>query len=374
MTSQPAPKKASNASRWRAAKRRKNTDGSMSLVEHLRELRRRVIISLLAFIGGTILGFIWYQTTLPGIPALGFRSIPSLGDILREPYCALPPASRADFSFDGECRLLATGPFEMFMLRLKVGALAGSVISSPVWLYQIWAFITPGLHKNERKWTFSFVTIAVILFLIGAALAYTVVHFGLAFLLTIGDQVQTTALTGHAYFGFLLALLVIFGVSFEVPLIIAMLNIVGIIEYENIKEKRRMIIVVLFIFAAFMTPGGDPFSMTVLACALTALVEIAMQFCRLNDKRRKRQRPDWLDLDDDQASTLGPDEVAAASAPIPRPEPINPSAAPVMPTRPIPTAPPSPSPAPRNQPVNPQTPPAPGAFGGPQGPDFSDVL
>lgn len=386
MTSQPAPKKASNASRWRAAKRRKNTDGSMSLVEHLRELRRRVIISLLAFIGGTILGFIWYQTTLPGIPALGFRSIPSLGDILREPYCALPPASRADFSFDGECRLLATGPFEMFMLRLKVGALAGSVISSPVWLYQIWAFITPGLHKNERKWTFSFVTIAVILFLIGAALAYTVVHFGLAFLLTIGDQVQTTALTGHAYFGFLLALLVIFGVSFEVPLIIAMLNIVGIIEYENIKEKRRIIIVVLFIFAAFMTPGGDPFSMTVLACALTALVEIAMQFCRLNDKRRKRQRPDWLDLDDDQASTLGPDELAAASAPIPRPEPINPSAAPMMPTRPVPTAPPAPSappastappapsPAPRTQPVDPHTPPAPGAFGGPQGPDFSDVL
>lgn len=389
MTSQSAPKKPSSTTRWRVAKRQKNTDGSMSLVEHLRELRRRVIISLLALFGGTILGFIWYQTTLPGIPALGFSHISSLGDILREPYCALPPESRADFSFDGECRLLATKPFEMFMLRLKVGALAGSVISSPVWLYQIWAFITPGLHKNERKWTFSFVTIAVILFLIGAALAYTVVHYGLAFLLTIGNQVQTTALTGHDYFGFLLALLLIFGVSFEVPLIIAMLNIVGIIEYDSIKEKRRIIIVFLFIFAAFMTPGGDPFSMSVLACALTALVEIAMQFCRINDKRRKRRRPEWLDLDDDQASTLGPEELAAASAPIPRPEPINPSAAPQVPTRPLPTPPPVASAAPTASPhpqsappmrptpippTNPETPPAPGAFGGPQGPDFSDVL
>ena len=224
-----------------------------------------------------------------------------LGEILRGPYCALPPESRADFTDGGKCRLLATGPFEMFMLRLKVGALAGLVLSSPVWLYQIWAFIVPGLHKKERRSTFTFVSLAVLLFVTGAIIAYFVVHYGLSFLLTI-----------------LLALLLIFGVSFEVPLIIAMLNIVGVLEYETIKEKRRIIILVLFVFAAFMTPGQDPFSMVVLALSLTLLVELAMQFAKWNDKRRARKRPEWMDLDDDAASPLD-----SAPAPVARPAPVD---------------------------------------------------
>ncbi|GAB2514872.1 twin-arginine translocase subunit TatC [Corynebacterium atrinae] len=290
----------------------------MSLVEHLQELRRRVVISLLALLVGTIIGFIWYQSAPFGLMPLG--------EILRGPYCSLPPESRADFSGDGQCRLLATGVFEMFMLRLKVGALAGAVLSSPVWLFQIWEFITPGLLKNERRWTFIFVTIAVSLFVAGAVLAYFVVHFGLAFLLTIGDEFQAAALTGERYFGFLLALLLIFGVSFEVPLFIAALNIIGILEYETIKGKRRVIILVLFVFAAFMTPGQDPFSMVVLALSLTLLVEMALQFCRWNDKRRKRERPEWMDLDDDSSSSLntGPGGVDAPQ-PVGSPMPVEPA-------------------------------------------------
>ncbi len=302
--------------RPRLSRKKKSPTGDMSLVEHLQELRRRVIISLLALLGGTILGFLWYQHSPFGLMPLG--------EILRGPYCALPPENRADFTGGGECRLLATGPFEMFMLRLKVGALAGLVISSPVWLYQIWAFIVPGLHKKERRSTFTFVTLAVLLFVTGAVIAYFVVHYGLAFLLTIGDQTQVAALTGERYYNFLLALLLIFGVSFEVPLIIAMLNIVGVLEYETIREKRRIIILVLFVFAAFMTPGQDPFSMVVLALSLTLLVEMAMQFAKWNDRRRQRQRPEWMDLDDDVSSPLstGPGGVDAP-APISRPAPVD---------------------------------------------------
>lgn len=277
-------------------KKPQNPTGDMTLVEHLKELRRRVIIALIAFAIGTIIGFIWYGTS----PS----PIPTLGDILRGPYCSLPADKRAAFTLDGECRLIATMPFEAFSLRLKIGSLAGAVLSSPIWLYQLWAFITPGLHKNEKRTTTIFVTIAVTLFTAGATLAYFVVHYGLEFLLTIGGEFQVTALSGERYFNFLLALLIIFGVSFEVPLVIAMLNIVGILPYDMVKNKRRLIIVILFIFAAIMTPGQDPYSMLALALALTLLVELSLQFTRINDKRRGRNRPDWLNTDDEHASPL----------------------------------------------------------------------
>lgn len=216
----------------------------------------------------------------------------------------------------------------MFMLRLKVGALAGLVLSSPVWLAQIWNFITPGLHKNERRYTFSFVTIAVVLFVSGALLAYFVLDKGLYVLMTIGSEFQVAALTGGEYYNFLLALIVIFGVSFEVPLIIIMLNLLGILRYEHVKDKRRLIIVGIFIFAAVMTPGQDPFSMVALAISICLLVEMAFQFCRWNDRKQKRERPDWMDLDDEEASgpIEAPTSVGPASSigaePIAHPAPV----------------------------------------------------
>ena len=156
------------------------------------------------------------------------------------------------------------------------------------------------------------------LFVFGAILAYFVVAYGLEFLLTIGDETQVAALSGTQYYKFLLALLLIFGVSFEVPLILAMLNIVGLVSYQQLKEKRRLIIFLLFVFAAFMTPGQDPVSMAVLATALTLLVECAIQFARINDKRKNRQRPEWLDVDDDKASSIEPTPVDTAPTPTPQ--------------------------------------------------------
>ncbi|WP_370552155.1 twin-arginine translocase subunit TatC [Corynebacterium sp. FDAARGOS 1242] len=299
MSTPPTAKKTSRRQTWTSKLRRKpkNPTGEMTLVQHLQELRRRIVISLLALVVGTIVGFIWYQNA-------PFNIAP-LGEILRGPYCSLPEESRVSFSADGECRLLATSPFEMLLLRLKVGALAGAVLSSPVWLYQIWAFIVPGLHKNERRFTFFFVFSAVVLFVLGAVLAYFILSVGLEFLMGMGEEFQTAALTGERYFYFLLALLMIFGVSFEIPLLIVCLNMVGVLEYQHVKDKRRIIIVAIMIFAAVVTPGQEPFSMLVLALALVLLVEIAFQFCRINDKRRNRTRPEWMDLDDETASPLG---------------------------------------------------------------------
>ena len=293
------------------SKRAKNPTGEMSLVEHLQELRRRVMVSLAAVALGTIVGFIWYQSSPPGI-------IP-LGEIIRGPYCNLPDELRADFSGDGHCRLLATSPFEMFMLRLKVGALAGLVLASPVWLTQIWNFITPGLHKNERRYTFTFVTIAVFLFVAGAVLAYFVLDKGLFVLMSIGTEFQVAALTGGEYYNFLLALIVIFGVSFEVPLITVLLNLAHVVTYQQLKDKRRFIWAFLFLFAAFVTPGQDPISMVILAIALCAMMEIATQIARLNDKRRKKNQADWLEVEDDETTDIAAPEpigpVTATPAP-----------------------------------------------------------
>jgi sec-independent protein translocase protein TatC len=267
----------------------------MTLIEHLYELRHRLGLAALAVLVGAIVGFLWFSYRV--------GPVPSLGQLMNDPYCRLPDTQRVSFA-GRPCALLQTEPFEGFMIRLKVGIAAGFVLTSPAWLYQIWAFITPGLYKKERRFALAFVTSAVVLFCGGAVMAYLVVPEALKVLSNVGGSQFVTALAATAYVSFMINLLVIFGVSFELPLLVVMLNRVGVLRYDQLKRWRRGMIFGLFVFAAFATPGQDPISMVALAGGLTLLLELAVQISRVHDRRKARERVDegWDGLGDDEAS------------------------------------------------------------------------
>lgn len=261
-------------------------DGSMTLVEHLRDLRMRLFRASLAVLGGF---------------AVGFWLTDPVRTLLQRPYCELPlstdPAT-------GKCQFVQLGVADVFLLDLKIALWVGFIVAGPVWLYQLWAFVAPGLHRHERRYAYVFVAIAAPLFAGGAVLAMFVVQKGLQFLLNFSGPDINTTLEVTRYISFVTNLILLFGVAFEFPLLILMLNFVGVVSARRLLGWWRVVVFLFFAFAAVVTPTPDPFGMTALAICLSALYFIAVGVAFLNDRRRGRDREVYAGLSDDEMSPL----------------------------------------------------------------------
>jgi sec-independent protein translocase protein TatC len=269
-------------------------DGSMTLLEHLRELRSRLFKASLGIVAGMIVGW--------------FLSKPVMR-LLQEPYC------NAIHAKPNDCQFVALGVADPFGLTLKVALMVGLIVAAPVWLYQLWAFIAPGLHRTERRWAYLFAALAAPLFALGAWLAYLMLPRALDFLLSFGVGPVHFQLEVTRYITFVTNLVLLFGIAFEFPLVVMLFNIAGIATYKRLLSWWRAAVFAFFAFSAIAIPTGDPFSMTALGLGLTALYFGAVGFAFFNDRRRERRhRAEFGEVGDDEASQLDLDDHESVEA------------------------------------------------------------
>ena len=258
----------------------------MSLIEHLRELRNRLFKASLAIVIGTVIAWSFY---------------PQIFEVLSQPVNEIVEKAQEN---GRDVRLVLGGVADAFVLQIKVSVVTSMLLTSPIWLYQLWRFITPGLYRKEKLRAYLFVSVAVPLFVSGAVLAYIFLPVGLNILfgftpLGVGNYVPV-----DRYLSFFLRMVLVFGISFLAPLFIVMLNIFDVLEAKAITSRWRVVVLSVFAFAAVATPTGDPVNMTLLAAPVLLLISIATFIAWLNDKRRARKRKDdpVLGLSDDEAS------------------------------------------------------------------------
>ena len=236
----------------------------MTLAEHLRELRNRIVRSAIVILLGTIL--VWQK----------FQDIFA---VIRGPFDQVAGSNTV---------LALTGVTSGFSMQLRISLAAGVVLTSPFWLFQIWRFIAPGLHGNEKKWAYVFASVATPLFLSGIALAYAVMPRMLKVLFEFTPAEVSNVTSVDLYLSFFLQLVLFFGIGFLLPLILVLLNFTGILTGSKIASAWRWIILGSFVFGAVATPNGDPIGMTIVAIPMILLSAIALAIALLNDRRRAR--------------------------------------------------------------------------------------
>ena len=262
-------------------------DGRMALADHLRELRARLLRCVLALVVAIVVALFVYDF---------------LFDLIYRPY------QIAQEQLQGKVSTTATigGAGGPLLLKLKLCGVAAIVATSPYWLFQIWAFIVPGLHAHEKRWTRLFAMIAGPLFLAGVSVGYYVLPKGLTVLIGFaGDKLESLVDFGE-YFSFFSRMLLVFGVAFEIPLFVVLLNLAGIVSGRTLGNYRPWIVVGTFVFTAVATPSTDPFSMLMLALPMVGLFMVSEVIARLVDRRRRR-RAAYAGIADDQASPLDED-------------------------------------------------------------------
>jgi sec-independent protein translocase protein TatC len=281
--------------RFVRSQRRENPEGRMPLMDHIRELRNRIIKMVLALALGMVVGFIYFHWAWYKIEA---------------PFCSAKINGMTGCKVVGD-QLVVGAILDPFYLRVKIAFIVGLILSCPVWLYQIWAFIAPGLYSREKRWTYTFVGTAVPLFVGGALFGYLVMPRGLHYLLGLTPHGVVNLPSVDTYLSYALLMLIGFGLAFEVPLFLVGLNLVGILTHARFRKWRRVMIFSVFLFAGIASPSPDPITMLLLAGPCVVLVEVAEVIVWVNDRRRARLNPDpYASLADNELSplALGDDE------------------------------------------------------------------
>jgi len=257
-------------------------DGKMALADHLRELRARLLRSVVVLLVAFVVGLFFYDQLLGLVLGPYEDAKDKLGDSV-------------------ETKAYIKGAAGPLLLQLKLSGIAALIATSPFWLYQIWAFILPGLHPHERRWSRVFMAIAGPLFMLGVATGYYVLPKGLEVLIGFTPVELENLVEFGEYFSFFTRMLLVFGVAFMIPLFVVMLNLAGVVTGKALGEYRAWIVLGTFVFAAAATPSTDPFSMLMLALPMTILFIVSEVIARLVDRRRGRAAAEW---DDDEASPI----------------------------------------------------------------------
>jgi sec-independent protein translocase protein TatC len=260
-------------------------DGRMALTDHLREFRARLIRSALVLVASFGVMLFFYDPLL---------------DFISKPYYDAVATLRNEV----DTELVATGIGAGLLLQLKLCGVAAVVVSAPYWIYQIWAFILPGLHPNERKWSRVVAAIAGPLFFGGVALGYYVLPKGISVLIDFVPQDVTSLVDFAAYFSFVTRMLLIFGIAMEIPFFVILLNLAGVVSGKALGRYRPWIVIGVFVFAAVATPSTDPFSMLMLAIPLQILFVVAEIVARIVDRARGRGRDSTDQWGDDEVSPI----------------------------------------------------------------------
>ncbi|MFB7493213.1 twin-arginine translocase subunit TatC [Streptomyces sp. NPDC056161] len=276
-----------------ARNKEKDPEGRMSLAEHLRELRNRLAKAVLAILAVTIAAAFAYK----GLVNVFTRPV------LDSVGCPTSFAHLAEQTADTTCaRITINGLLAPFTLALKVSLTAGVVLASPVWLYQLWAFVAPGLHKHERKYAYAFVGAGVPLFFGGAFFAYKVLPTTAKVLIDLTPDGVDNLLPLDDLLDLVSRMVVVFGLAFEMPLLLVMLNLTGVLSGRRMLGWWRRMIMGITVFSAVATPSTDPLTMLALAAPIWVLFFVAVVFSLINDRRKARR--DAAGPGDDEPSRL----------------------------------------------------------------------